>query len=286
MGTVDDYLDELDAGRPRGHRTCVRPRARRGARMPSRARDTGCRRSCIAASRCISVMRAQKHIGVYPFSPAAVGGRARSGAGVPKSDVAKGTIRFQPDRAAARRRRARRSWHRARRRSTADAALGGTASARQSRGSTPIAIMTTAMMPSRIRHARGVDSQRPRNRAPNASPKNHTMLAMIAPAANSQRVVAVRVGDGAEEEHGVEVHVRVQPGEGEAREDDRARLGCGAVVGVRDPAERTCAADGCRRCTSWAPSRPALTRSGARPAAPRACRSRRGTRRPPTVRRR
>ena len=43
----------------------------------------------------LSVMRAKKHIGVYPFSPAAVSVVA---AELPESDVDKGTVRFQPER--------------------------------------------------------------------------------------------------------------------------------------------------------------------------------------------
>ena len=106
-------------------------------------------------------MRAKKHIGIYPFSP---GGRVRGRADRsrdPGVGVDKGTIRFQPehplpddvvralvhrpqgaDRGVTPARRVRRQW-------------GSTRL-------TPIAIMTTAMIASRMRHARGVDSQRPR----------------------------------------------------------------------------------------------------------------------------
>ena len=57
----------------------------------------------------ISVMRAKKHIGVYPFSPEAVAAVADALAGHPGIALDKGTIRFQPERAAAGRRRRARS---------------------------------------------------------------------------------------------------------------------------------------------------------------------------------
>ena len=134
----------------------------------------------------ISVMRAKKHIGVYPFSPAAVSAVAQE---LPESDVAKGTIRFQPDRPLSDDVVRTLVASRAGRRSTADTSAVWRIRAAQpvSTRLAPRATITTAMMPSRIRHARDVDSQRLRKRAPNARPKNHATLAIIAPAANSQR---------------------------------------------------------------------------------------------------
>ncbi|MGN8244163.1 iron chaperone [Cellulomonas soli] len=44
----------------------------------------------------LSVMRAAKHIGLYPFSPAAVAAVAEQVALVAGTSTAKGTIRFQP----------------------------------------------------------------------------------------------------------------------------------------------------------------------------------------------
>ena len=45
----------------------------------------------------VSVMRAKKHIGVYPFSPAAVTAVADALAGHPGIGIDKGTIRYQPE---------------------------------------------------------------------------------------------------------------------------------------------------------------------------------------------
>ncbi|MDR7111087.1 uncharacterized protein YdhG (YjbR/CyaY superfamily) [Microbacterium trichothecenolyticum] len=45
----------------------------------------------------LSVMRAKKHIGVYPFSPDAVSAVADALAGHPGIGLDKGTIRYQPN---------------------------------------------------------------------------------------------------------------------------------------------------------------------------------------------
>lgn len=94
MGTVDDYLaglDPVDAtliGRVYAVAREVEPTAVQGTSygMPALLhRGKG----------LLSVMRARKHIGVYPFSAAAVEAVADRLDGV---DHAKGTIRLPPDR--------------------------------------------------------------------------------------------------------------------------------------------------------------------------------------------
>ena len=93
MGTIDDYLDDLEPGDRAvvGHvYDVVR------ATVPNLAQGTsyGMPALLYRGKALISVMRTKKHIGVYPYSgrvPAVV---AES---VSDLDFDKGTIRFQPD---------------------------------------------------------------------------------------------------------------------------------------------------------------------------------------------
>jgi len=93
MGTVDDYLTELDeADRDAIER--VYDLAREVVPEAEQGKGYGMPALVYRGKPLISVMRAKNHIGVYPFSPAAVSAVAQK---LPESDVAKGTIRFQPD---------------------------------------------------------------------------------------------------------------------------------------------------------------------------------------------
>ena len=96
MGTVDDYLRELDpADRPVIDRVYALAREE----VPDAEQGTGYGMAALVyrGKPLIAVMRAKKHIGIYPFSPDAVSAVAEQVAGVPASGLDKGTIRFQPD---------------------------------------------------------------------------------------------------------------------------------------------------------------------------------------------
>ena len=92
MGTIDDYLAGLDAddaaviGRAYDAARAVVPEAEQGLGygMPALS---------YRGKALLSLMRAKKHIGVYPFSPAAIVEVADLLEGV---ETAKGTIRFDP----------------------------------------------------------------------------------------------------------------------------------------------------------------------------------------------
>ena len=96
MGTIDDYLTDLDAADRAvidgvyAIATEAVPEAEQGTGygMPALVYD---------GKPLLSVMRAKKHIGVYPFSPAAVAAVADLLAGHPGVSLDKGTIRFQPE---------------------------------------------------------------------------------------------------------------------------------------------------------------------------------------------
>lgn len=94
MGSVDDYLTELDQP-DQDAIAHVYDLARELVPEAEQGRGYGMPALVYRGKPLISVMRAKKHIGVYPFSPAAVSAVAEE---LPASDVAKGTIRFQPDR--------------------------------------------------------------------------------------------------------------------------------------------------------------------------------------------
>lgn len=95
MGTVDDYLVGLDAAdrfaveRVYAIARTVVPEAEQGVGygMPALIHR---------GKPLLSVMRAKKHIGIYPFSPDAVAAVAADVAAVPETGLDKGTIRFQP----------------------------------------------------------------------------------------------------------------------------------------------------------------------------------------------
>ena len=96
MGTVDDLLAELDPA----DRTSIE-------RLYAIARDVapdaeqglgyGMPALVYRGKPLVSVMRAKKHIGVYPFSPEAVTAVADALAGHPGIGLDKGTIRYQPE---------------------------------------------------------------------------------------------------------------------------------------------------------------------------------------------
>ena len=91
MGPVDDYLTELD---PADREAIARVYALARELVPEAEQGKGYGMPALVyrGKPLISVMRAKKHIGVYPFSPDAVSVVADQ---LPESDVAKGTIRFQ-----------------------------------------------------------------------------------------------------------------------------------------------------------------------------------------------
>jgi uncharacterized protein YdhG (YjbR/CyaY superfamily) len=95
MGTVDDLLAELD---PEDREPVARlyAIARRVAPEAEQGLGYGMPALVYRGKPLISVMRAKKHIGVYPFSPAAVTAVADSLTGHPGIGIDKGTIRFQP----------------------------------------------------------------------------------------------------------------------------------------------------------------------------------------------
>ncbi len=93
MGTVDDYLTTLDPADAAliGHLYDV---AR--ALVPDAEQGLGYGMPALTyrGKPLLSVMRAKKHIGVYPFSPEAITAAAPLLTGV---ETAKGTIRFTPE---------------------------------------------------------------------------------------------------------------------------------------------------------------------------------------------
>lgn len=95
MGTVDDYLAELEpADRDSIRRvydlaSAVAPEAEQG-------KGYGMPALVYRGKPLLSVMRAKKHIGIYPFSPSAVAEVAGILADHPGIGLDKGTIRFQP----------------------------------------------------------------------------------------------------------------------------------------------------------------------------------------------
>ncbi len=96
MGTVDDLLAGLDPE----DRTSVEHLysvAREVVPDAEQGLGYGMPALVYRGKPLVSVMRAKKHIGVYPFSPAAVSAVADSLAGHPGVSVDKGTIRYQPD---------------------------------------------------------------------------------------------------------------------------------------------------------------------------------------------
>lgn len=94
MGTIDDYLDQLD---PADRAVVGRVYDVVRAALPDAEQGTsyGMPALLYRGKALISVMRTKKHIGVYPYSgrvPAVVAETVEA------LDYDKGTIRFQPDR--------------------------------------------------------------------------------------------------------------------------------------------------------------------------------------------
>ncbi|WP_194410740.1 iron chaperone [Microbacterium cremeum] len=96
MGTVDELLAGLDpADRPSIER--IYAIAREEVPEAEQGLGYGMPALVYRGKPLVSVMRAKKHIGVYPFSPDAVSAVADALAGHPGVSLDKGTIRFQPE---------------------------------------------------------------------------------------------------------------------------------------------------------------------------------------------
>ncbi|MEU1971068.1 DUF1801 domain-containing protein [Microbacterium sp. NPDC019599] len=95
MGTVDDYLNELDPA-DRGVVARVYEIAREEAPDAEQGTGYGMPALVYRGKPLVSVKRTQKHIGIYPFSPDAVSAVADAVRAVPNTGLDKGTIRFQP----------------------------------------------------------------------------------------------------------------------------------------------------------------------------------------------
>jgi uncharacterized protein YdhG (YjbR/CyaY superfamily) len=95
MGTVDDYLAELDAD---DRAVVERVYAIARDEVPDAEQGTGYGMPALVyrGKPLLSVKRTQKHIGIYPFSPDAVSAVADAVGAVPNTGLDKGTIRFQP----------------------------------------------------------------------------------------------------------------------------------------------------------------------------------------------
>ncbi len=96
MGTVDDYLEELSSA-DRDAIDRVYALARREAPEAEQGKGYGMPALVYGGKPLLSVMRAKKHIGIYPFSPDAVAAVAGVLEEHPGVSVDKGTIRFQPE---------------------------------------------------------------------------------------------------------------------------------------------------------------------------------------------
>lgn len=96
MGTVDDLLAGLD---PPDRAPIERIYAVAREVVPDAQQGLGYGMPALVyrGKPLVSVMRAKKHIGVYPFSPAAVEAVASTLASHPGIGLDKGTIRFQPE---------------------------------------------------------------------------------------------------------------------------------------------------------------------------------------------
>jgi uncharacterized protein YdhG (YjbR/CyaY superfamily) len=93
MGTIDEYLTELS---PADREAIERVYAIARDVVPDVEQGKGYGMPALVykGKSLISVMRAKQHIGVYPFSPAAI---AAAAAELEGFDRDKGTVRFQPD---------------------------------------------------------------------------------------------------------------------------------------------------------------------------------------------
>jgi len=93
MGTIDDYLADLEPD-DRDAIERIYDIARDVVPDAEQGKGYGMPALVHHGKSLISVMRAKNHIGVYPFSPAAIEAAADMLAGV---DRDKGTVRFQPE---------------------------------------------------------------------------------------------------------------------------------------------------------------------------------------------
>lgn len=96
MGTIDDYLADLTSA-DRDAIDRVYAIARHEAPDAEQGKGYGMPALVYRGKSLLSVMRAKKHIGIYPFSPDAVAAVAAILEGHPGVSVDKGTIRFQPE---------------------------------------------------------------------------------------------------------------------------------------------------------------------------------------------
>jgi len=96
VGTIDDYLAELTTA-DREAIDRVYAVARQEAPESEQGKGYGMPALVHSGKPLLSVMRAKKHIGIYPFSPDAVAAVADDLEGHPGVSVDKGTIRFQPE---------------------------------------------------------------------------------------------------------------------------------------------------------------------------------------------
>ncbi|MGO4488336.1 iron chaperone [Microbacterium sp. 2RAF4] len=96
MGTIDDYLVDLEPA-DRAAVDRVYAVARTEAPDAEQGKGYGMPALVHHGKPLLSVMRAKKHIGVYPFSPEAVAAVADALGSHPGASVDKGTIRFQPE---------------------------------------------------------------------------------------------------------------------------------------------------------------------------------------------
>lgn len=96
MGTVDELLAGLE---PADRSAIERIYAIAREEVPDAEQGLGYGMPALVyrGKPLLSVMRAKKHIGVYPFSPDAVSAVAEALAGRPGIGLDKGTIRFQPE---------------------------------------------------------------------------------------------------------------------------------------------------------------------------------------------
>jgi uncharacterized protein YdhG (YjbR/CyaY superfamily) len=96
MGSVDDYVRDLDPA-DRAVIDHVYALAREEVPDAEQGKGYGMPALVYRGKPLIAVMRAKKHVGIYPFSPDAVAHVADEVGGVPDSGLDKGTIRFQPE---------------------------------------------------------------------------------------------------------------------------------------------------------------------------------------------
>lgn len=96
MGTIDDYLAGIEPDDAALISRCYTV-ATQAVAGTDQGVGYGMAALRLNGSPLLAVMAARKHIGVYPFSPAAVAAVAESAPSVPGVTLAKGTIRFQRD---------------------------------------------------------------------------------------------------------------------------------------------------------------------------------------------